>query len=228
MSQNGTSKNVSINNNLDTDTNINHCKEIFLMIDEHKKKLEELKNNNDENKPENQKFSFNKKQKKQNSNLNINPMDIENSINLAKYFLQKNKEKTLKIFNNIDNKITPYLGLHFNYDDNDNNNNQENIRNNTNYNNTDYNNINYYNFLKQNATEPNTTKNKNKSINKISLLYNNSSSNSNKIIRSNSRVYTTYNNLYDNSINEDLDKSNKNKILKDKLKRREEKIKKLE
>lgn len=228
MSQNDTSKNVSINNNLDTDTNINHCKEIFLMIDEHKKKLEELKNNNDENKPENQKFSFNKKQKKQNSNLNINPMDIENSINLAKYFLQKNKEKTLKIFNNIDNKITPYLGLHFNYDDNDNNNNQENIRNNTNYNNTDYNNINYYNFLKQNDTEPNTTKNKNKSINKISLLYNNSSSNSNKIIRSNSRVYTTYNNLYDNSINEDLDKSNKNKILKDKLKRREEKIKKLE
>jgi hypothetical protein len=139
--------------------------------------------------------------------------------------LQKNKEKTIKIFNNIDNKITPYLGLHFNYDDNDNNNdNQENICNNTNYNNTNYNNKTYYNFLKQNATEPNTTKNKNKSINKISLLHNNS----NKIIRSNSRVYTTSNNLYDNSINENLNKLNKNKVLKDKLKQREEKIKKLE
>ena len=196
------------------------------MIDEHKKKLEELKNNNNSNnKLENQKFSFNKKENKPNLNLKINQMDIDNSINLAKYFLQKNKEKTIKIFNNIDNKITPYLGLHFNYDDNDNNNdNQENVCNNTNYNNTNYNNKTYYNFLKQNATEPNTTKNKNKSINKISLLHNNS----NKIIRSNSRVYTTSNNLYDNSINEDLDKSKKNKTLKDKLKRREERIKKLE
>ena len=196
------------------------------MIDEHKKKLEELKNNNNSNnKLENQKFSFNKKENKPNLNLKINQMDIDNSINLAKYFLQKNKEKTIKIFNNIDNKITPYLGLHFNYDDNDNNNdNQENVCNNTNYNNTNYNNKTYYNFLKQNATEPNTTKNKNKSINKISLLHNNS----NKIIRSNSRVYTTSNNLYDNSINEDLDKSKKNKTLKEKLKRREERIKKLE
>lgn len=226
MSQNDSSKNVSVNNNLDKESNINHCKEIFLMIDEHKKKLEELKNNNNSNnKLENQKFSFNKKENKPNLNLKINQMDIDNSINLAKYFLQKNKEKTIKIFNNIDNKITPYLGLHFNYDDNDNNNdNQENICNNTNYNNTNYNNKTYYNFLKQNATEPNTTKNKNKSINKISLLHNNS----NKIIRSNSRVYTTSNNLYDNSINEDLDKSKKNKTLKDKLKRREERIKKLE
>jgi len=180
------------------------------MIDEHKKMLEELKNNNDGNKPENQKFSFNKKEKRPNSNLNINQMDIDNSINLAKYFLQKNKEKTLKIFNNIDNKITPYLGLHFNYDDNDtNNNNQENICNNKNYNITDYNNTNYYNFLKQNATEPNTTKSKNKSINKLSLLYNNSSSNSNKIIRSNSRVYTASNNLYDNNINEELENQTK-------------------
>ena len=226
MSQNDSSKNVSVNNNLDKESNINHCKEIFLMIDEHKKKLEELKNNNNSNnKLENQKFSFNKKENKPNLNLKINQMDIDNSINLAKYFLQKNKEKTIKIFNNIDNKITPYLGLHFNYDDNDNNNdNQENVCNNTNYNNTNYNNKTYYNFLKQNATEPNTTKNKNKSINKISLLHNNS----NKIIRSNSRVYTTSNNLYDNSINEDLDKSKKNKTLKDKLKRREERIKKLE
>ena len=226
MSQNDSSKNVSVNNNLDKESNINHCKEIFLMIDEHKKKLEELKNNNNSNnKLENQKFSFNKKENKPNLNLKINQMDIDNSINLAKYFLQKNKEKTIKIFNNIDNKITPYLGLHFNYDDNDNNNdNQENICNNTNYNNTNYNNKTYYNFLKQNATEPNTTKNKNKSINKISLLHNNS----NKIIRSNSRVYTTSNNLYDNSINKDLDKSKKNKTLKDKLKRREERIKKLE
>ena len=226
MSQNDSSKNVSVNNNLDKESNINHCKEIFLMIDEHKKKLEELKNNNNSNnKLENQKFSFNKKENKPNLNLKINQMDIDNSINLAKYFLQKNKEKTIKIFNNIDNKITPYLGLHFNYDDNDNNNdNQENVCNNTNYNNTNYNNKTYYNFLKQNATEPNTTKNKNKSINKISLLHNNS----NKIIRSNSRVYTTLNNLYDNSINEDLDKSKKNKTLKDKLKRREERIKKLE
>ena len=226
MSQNDSSKNVSVNNNLDKESNIHHCKEIFLMIDEHKKKLEELKNNNNSNnKLENQKFSFNKKENKPNLNLKINQMDIDNSINLAKYFLQKNKEKTIKIFNNIDNKITPYLGLHFNYDDNDNNNdNQENVCNNTNYNNTNYNNKTYYNFLKQNATEPNTTKNKNKSINKISLLHNNS----NKIIRSNSRVYTTSNNLYDNSINEDLDKSKKNKTLKDKLKRREERIKKLE
>ena len=226
MSQNDSSKHVSVNNNLDKESNINHCKEIFLMIDEHEKKLEELKNNNNSNnKLENQKFSFNKKENKPNLNLKINQMDIDNSINLAKYFLQKNKEKTIKIFNNIDNKITPYLGLHFNYDDNDNNNdNQENVCNNTNYNNTNYNNKTYYNFLKQNATEPNTTKNKNKSINKISLLHNNS----NKIIRSNSRVYTTSNNLYDNSINEDLDKSKKNKTLKDKLKRREERIKKLE
>ena len=226
MSQNDSSKNVSVNNNLDKESNINHCKEIFLMIDEHKKKLEELKNNNNSNnKLENQKFSFNKKENKPNLNLKINQMDIDNSINLAKYFLQKNKEKTIKIFNNIDNKITPYLGLHFNYDDNDNNNdNQENVCNNTNYNNTNYNNKTYYNFLKQNATEPNTTKNKNKSINKISLLHNNS----NKIIRSNSRVYTTSNKLYNNSINEDLNKSKKNKTLKDKLKRREERIKKLE
>ena len=240
MSQYDSSKNGSVNNNLDNDeSNINNCKEIFLMIDEHKKKLEEIKNNNDNIKLENQKYSFNKKEKKK--ILNINQMDIDNSINLAKYFLQKNKEKTLKIFNNIDNKITPYLGLHFNYDDENNNDNKENICNNTNYNNTNYNNTNYnntnynntnynnktyYNFLKQNATEPNTTKNK--CINKFSLLYNNSSSNSNKIIRSNSRVYTTPNNLYDNSINENLNKLNKNKVLKDKLKQREEKIKKLE
>ena len=210
MSQNDTSKNVSVNNNLDNESNINHCKKIFLMIDEHKKMLKELKDNNDGNKPENQKFSFNKKENRPNSNLNNNQMDIDNSINLAKYFLQKNKEKTLKIFNNIDNKITPYLGLHFNYDDNDtNNNNQENICNNKNYNITDYNNTNYYNFLKQNATEPNTTKSKNKSINKLSLLYNNSSSNSNKIIRSNSRIYTASNNLYDNNINEELENQTK-------------------
>jgi hypothetical protein len=101
MSQNDSSKNVSVNNNLDKESNINHCKEIFLMIDEHKKKLEELKNNNNSNnKLENQKFSFNKKENKPNLNLKINQMDIDNSINLAKYFLQKNKEKTIKIFNN--------------------------------------------------------------------------------------------------------------------------------
>ena len=63
-----------------------------------------------------------------------------------------------------------------------------------------YNNKTYYNFIKQNVTEPNTTKNK--EINKISLLYNNS----NNIIRFNSRVYTTSNKLYNNSINKDLNK----------------------
>jgi len=238
MSQyDSSSKNISANNNLDNERNINNCKEIFLMIDEHKKKLEELKNSNSSNnsnisKPENQKFYFNKKEKKSNSNLNIinNQSDIDNSINLAKYFLQKNKEKTIKIFNNIDNKITPYLGLHFNYDEK-----EENKSNNVNYDTNSYNKT-YYSFLKQNATEPNTTKNKNKSINNISLLYNNS----NKLIRSNSRVYTNSNILFNNDINEDLNKSKKNifnkkgenlseiKLLKDKLKRREEKIKKLE
>jgi len=67
MSQyDSSSKNISANNNLDNESNINNCKEIFLMIDEHKKKLEELKNSNSSNnsnisKPENQKFYFNKK-----------------------------------------------------------------------------------------------------------------------------------------------------------------------
>ena len=228
MSKNDSSKNVSVNSNLDNESNIDHSKGIFSLIDEHKKKLEELKNKN--NKSENQKYSFNKKESKTNPNLNIiNRIDIDDSINLAKAFLQKSKEKTINIFNNIDNKITPYLGLHFNYDDN-----EENISNNITYNDN-----NYYSFLKQNATEPNTTKNK--VINKISLLYNNS----NNIIRSNSRVYTLSNKLY-NDINKDLYKSKKNnyinnetnkkkgeniseiKLLKDKLKRREEIIKKLE
>ena len=97
------------------DNFINQNHNIFALINEHKKRLNEIKNTNYSS--ENEKYSFNDKM-----NITDDKDEISNNIKTAKDFLNYSKMKTSKIFSNIDNSISntkinnSYNSNYINYD----------------------------------------------------------------------------------------------------------------
>ncbi len=95
--------------NQNNDSIISHNKEILNMIDDHKKKLQEIRDINNHSSSNN--FFINKNKtfdKNLNENKNIRDIErttVDESIRIAKDFLKYNQEKTSKLFNSIDNKI---------------------------------------------------------------------------------------------------------------------------
>ena len=121
----------------------NQNNEILSMIRTHKEKLEELKDkeeifNNDVYLNHNNSLDKIKNEKK---NFIINDeIDVEDSIRLAKKFLNNNKEKTLTIFNSIDSKINSGNNSHISkYDSYFNNEKNKKVENYKLYNKTNYN-----------------------------------------------------------------------------------------
>ena len=148
------------------ETSINKNREILSMINEHKKKLNEIRNKDIDDFIENKKYikanslSFeNIKTNKEKSAFDKTVVD--DSIRVAKEFLKYNKEKTSRIFNDIDSNLNINI------------NNQNNSKKEYNYN--------YSNNLPQNFNYINynckTHKDFHTNLNNAEILYNHNSNN---------------------------------------------------
>ena len=89
----------NLNQNYELEMNQNQNQNIFDIINEHKRKLNEIKNM--ENILENNEYSINNKIKTKDTNKD----DINKSIKMAKDYLNYNKSRTSKIFSHINNSI---------------------------------------------------------------------------------------------------------------------------
>ena len=148
------------------ESSINKNREILSMINEHKKKLNEIRNKDIDDFIENKKYikanslSFeNIKTNKEKSAFD--KTGVDDSIRVAKEFLKYNKEKTSRIFNNIDSNLNINI------------NNQNNSKKEYNYN--------YSNNLPQNFNYINnnckTHKDFYTNLNNAEILYNHNSNN---------------------------------------------------
>ena len=94
------------NNLQNYESTLEQNREILAIINEHKKKLNELRNM--DNFKENKKYIKDNSFENTKNNKKIGSLDkieVDDSIRIAKEFLKYNKEKTSKIFNNIESNL---------------------------------------------------------------------------------------------------------------------------
>ena len=206
---------------------------IFALINEHKSKLNQIRNM--ENISDNEKFSINEKYSINKKLNDDNKEDICNTIKIAKEFLNYNKSRTSQIYSNIDNAINTtksnnsFHSNYLNYDignDFQNSNNKTYINSRTQYNyrpsnnyyssNTliDHHNKGFYYTPKSQIIFKSESSSKLDNLNNINEINNNLN-----------RIKNSFNNTnYNNEINEKYNEDNNNKLISSNIKLLEHKL----
>lgn len=218
---------------------IKNNSEILSLINEHKQKLSELRNK--DNILENKKY-IKDKNFENHCNKDISSFDkvgVDDSIRVAKDFLKYNKEKTSKLFKDIDNKFNINFNnknnnseekpkLNFNYIINYQENNNKKMNYNYKTHNDFYTNLDKTQYILNYHNNDNPQKFvKSENIEQSMSYENLSNINTNEIFKNNN-IYTTNNEIYFNGHQEKNILLNSNiKLLENKLEKTESKIKSL-